>query len=99
MARVRLLPKAATDLADIWRHTVEKWGVQQAITYTEAINTAFEQLSETPFIYRERPEFSPPVRIAPHASHLIVYLVDNDGTIVVRVLHQNMDVDSRLEED
>jgi plasmid stabilization system protein ParE len=38
------------------------------------------------------------VRIAPHASHLIVYLVDDQGIIVVRVLHESMDVDAQMEE-
>lgn len=31
MARVRFLPKAIDDLADVWRYTVDRWSVEQAV--------------------------------------------------------------------
>ena len=98
MPRFRLGPKAEADLEDIWRYAVDTWGVDQAIKYTDDINAAFLRLAQTPHLFKERREFSPPVRIAPHASHLIVYLVDDQGIIVVRVLHESMAVDAHMEE-
>ena len=99
MTRVRLLPKAQEDLADIWRYTLDSWGEDQAFKYTDDLDAAFSRLADQPLIPRERIEFSPPVRIVHHASHLIVYLVDDQGIIVIRVLHENMDVDAQLGED
>ena len=48
-------------------------------------------------ICRERLEFTPPARIHHHAHHLIVYLAQDDGINIVRVLHENMDVDGQLQ--
>ena len=53
-------------------------------------------LGETPLICRERLEFSPPVRIHPHGRHLIVYVIDTDQILIVRVLHHSMDVPQHL---
>ena len=96
MARVRFLPKALNDLEDIWHYTVDRWGAEQAITYTAEIDQACQRLAGTPLIAPERAEFSPPVRIFPQGSHLIVYLIDDQGIVVVRILHKSMDVDQRL---
>ncbi|MFK7958293.1 MAG: type II toxin-antitoxin system RelE/ParE family toxin [Lysobacterales bacterium] len=77
-------------------YTERAWGIDQAGQYTEAINSAFAQLSEDPLICRERTEFEPAVRIFPQGSHLIVYLVDDHSVVVVRVLHKSMDIMNQL---
>ena len=46
---------------------------------------------------RERHEFSPLVRIHHHASHLIVYVINQHGIEITRLLHDTMDVDIHLE--
>lgn len=90
MAKVRLRPKARTDIEDIWLYGVKRWGLDQADSYLNELNTIFQLISENPQIAKPRHELNPPVRIHPHSSHAIVYEI-NDGLIdVVRVLHQNM---------
>ena len=46
---------------------------------------------------RERHEFNPVVRIHHHASHLIVYVVNQHSIEIIRVLHETMDIDVQLE--
>ena len=99
MPRIRLTPAAREDLADIWRYTDEEWGTDQATEYTRDIDLAFRLLADEPKLCRERTEFDPPVRIYHQASHLIIYLVDDQGIVVVRILHERMDVETQLEED
>ncbi len=60
------------------------------------MHQAFVFLAENPFVSNERYEFDPPVRIHPHGKHLIVYTVEGNFILIVRVLHQRMDL-SRLQ--
>ena len=62
-----------------------------------AFLAAIQLLPEQPLICRERTELNPPVRIHHHAHHLITYLSLEDGISIIRVLHENMDVDDHLE--
>ena len=89
--------QAEHDLLSIWLHTFREWGEQQADQYLEDLNQAMNLLAEQPLMCRERRELFPPVRIHHHAHHLIVYLAVTDGINVIRVLHETMDVDSRLD--
>ena len=82
----RLAPAAATDLEDIWRYTARNWSVEQADRYTDALEAAFDTLLAMPEIARERREFDPPVRVHPSAQHVIVYRIEADHLVILRVL-------------
>jgi toxin ParE1/3/4 len=88
---------AEQDLLDIWLHTFTERGERQADAYLDDLSEVISLLAEQPQIARERTEFSPPVRIHPHAHHLIVYIANSGGVNIVRVLHESMDVDEHLE--
>ena len=49
-------------------------------------------IADHPFLAHERTIFRQPVRIHAYKSHVIAYLVDDLGVLVVRILHahQNM---------
>ncbi|MFH6783095.1 MULTISPECIES: type II toxin-antitoxin system RelE/ParE family toxin [Methylobacterium] len=44
----------------------------------------------------ERRELRPPVRLHPYGAHLIVYAVERDDILIVRVLHGRQDWESLL---
>ena len=67
------------------------------VVYLDDLDEAFHLLAEQPLLCRERNELRPPVRIHHHAHHLIVYLAMEDGINIVRVLHENMDIENQLE--
>ena len=97
MPRIIKQVQAEQDLLDIWLHTFNEWGEQQADNYLDDLDAAIQLLAQQPLMCRERLELTPPVRIHPHAHHLIVYLALEDGINLVRVLHENMDYESQLE--
>jgi toxin ParE1/3/4 len=97
MSRVIKQVQAEQDLLEIWLYTFNEWGEQQADTYLEDLSDAMALLAEQPLICRERLEFNPPVRIHHHAHHLLVYLILDDGINIIRVLHENMEIDGHLE--
>lgn len=84
---VVLRPAAEADLGDIWDYTVGAWSEKQAEVYLTGLGQAFDRLGEFPEMARLRMEFTPPVRILPYQSHLIVYLAEDDLIDVIRVLH------------
>lgn len=87
----RLTPKAVTDLEHIWLYTLETWSLAQADAYIDALTAAFQRLAAMPTIARERREFTPPVRIHPVQSHLVIYHTTDDGIVVLRVLGGQQD--------
>lgn len=88
----KVLPKARADLEEIWLYTVDQWGLMQAEKYLEELEQSFRLLTENPWICLERDEFTPPARIYHYGRHLIVYLEKEDYILIVRVLHDNMDI-------
>ena len=97
MARFDVSRAAASDLRNIGRYTQDTWGAEQRRAYLDGRNAKFQFLADHPKIAPLRTDFSPPVRIHGHEKHLVVYAEqDSGGVLIVRVLHQNMDVPSKL---
>jgi toxin ParE1/3/4 len=87
----RLSPRAEADLEEIWLYTFKNWSLEQADGYHNAIVDAFEELAAgrktgRPVDIREG-YFKYPV-----GAHLVFYRFTRSGLVVVRVLHQRMDV-------
>jgi toxin ParE1/3/4 len=83
---LRLTPKAEDDLEDIWSYTAETWSANQADRYLDELLEKFDLLLAMPEIAHERTEFTPPVRIHPSGSHLLVYRIEVDHLLIIRVL-------------
>lgn len=85
-------PAGQADLAAIWRHGAATWGVAQADRYADGLFAVFDLLAGFPDLARERPEFSPPVRIHPSGAHLIIYRPAGGGIELLRVLHAHQNL-------
>ena len=89
--------KAEQDIeAYIWQYGIKLWGIARTRTYYRNLIAKFEILATAPQLARERSEFTPPVRIHPHASHTIIYRIEGTHIHIIRVLHGNMDLDTQL---
>lgn len=88
----RLSQAAEEDLIGIWLHGADRHGPAQADRYQDGLEATFGLLAQFPELARERPELTPPLRVHPFGSHMILYLVRPDGSIfVVRVRHARED--------
>jgi toxin ParE1/3/4 len=94
MAVVYKRALAEQDLIKIWLYTWQEWGEEQA---DRSLEQAMKMLAQHPHIAYARREFTPAVRIHPHAHHFVIYQPQKDGISVVRVLHKNMDVELHLD--
>lgn len=96
MPGYRVSRKAQNDIREIGLYTQQQWGKEQRRAYLSGMQTGFERLADNPLLAAERTEFDPAVRIHPYEKHLIVYLIQSDGILIVRVLHQSMDVPAQV---
>jgi toxin ParE1/3/4 len=85
--RFRTTRQADQDIIDLYVHGAREFGVEQAERYHRGLIDTFELLCENPRLARERMEFVPAVRIHPYEAHLVIYTVEDNGLLIVRVLH------------
>lgn len=90
--RLELLPGAIADMDSIWDYTVEQWGVDQAQTYLGALNARMRGLLGFPLMGVAQDWLHPGLRRVGEGSHSIYYLPTEDAVLVVRILHERMDV-------
>jgi toxin ParE1/3/4 len=95
--QVKKTTLADEDLINIFIYGSQHFGQSKAEHYFEEFNRTFLFLAENPLVCPERDEFNPPVRIHPHAKHLIIYTVEKDFILIIRVLHNRMNVMHQLE--
>lgn len=93
-----LRPSAKADLSTIWLQGASTWGVEQAERYSDGLFAVFDLLAEFPEMARERAEFSPPVRIHPSVSHLVIYRPEGQGVEIIRILHAHQNLMAYLQE-
>jgi toxin ParE1/3/4 len=87
---------ARADLAEIWQWTAVRWGGEQAEAYLAGLKAAIGLLLDSPEMAHERPEISPPVRLYPCRSHVVIYRLSGDSLIVHRVVHGRSNWQSQL---
>lgn len=67
------------------------FGLAQADAYVRGLLQAMDTIVAYPEAHRVHEETTPPVRVGPHKSHLIVYALDEQGVLVVRIRHGHED--------
>ncbi len=91
-------PAADDDLVEIYTYTFERWSRDQADLYTARIVEACERIAAGALKGKRIPEFGGRYFKASVGSHFIVCRHEGDVLIVVRVLHQRMDIASHIED-
>src|SRR5689334_10257101 len=100
---LRLARLADDDRLNIARWTVRRFGATQARAYARLIDQALARIEADPVLPASRPrqELGPGLRalhlaaLTPRRSmarHVIYYRPASDGVIVLRILHDAMDV-------
>ena len=93
MANYKLTRRAVDDLSKIWLYTYETWSERQADKYYSLLTDSIRELSTKPEIGRSYSTVESGLRGVKVGRHIIVYLTEiNKDIIVVRILHEQMDL-------
>ena len=91
MSGYQLAPGATDDLFEAYVQRYDLFGQRQADAYQEGATRLFERLADYPRLGRELVEFSPPVRVIPYGSHVVIYEAVDQGVTILRVRHSHED--------
>lgn len=94
--RFVLTPRAQADIDEIWDYTADRWGLDQAETYTRQLSKDIQTVADSPSLGRECNEVRPGYRQYPSGSHVLFYRVTGSGIDVVRILHERMDYERHI---
>jgi toxin ParE1/3/4 len=96
--KYKISKEALNDLERIWLYTIENWSVEQADRYFSLIFNEIEFLTKRPdsgkdFSHIRKGYFRSKVK-----SHFIFYRINKkeEHIEVIRILHQSMDIETRL---
>ena len=83
----RIVETAAVDMQHIAESGMIDFGEHHARKYTVSLLDMFDTLAAMPYLAQERQASSQVVRLIPCGSHNIIYLVEDDDVVILRVLH------------
>jgi len=96
-AAYKLTRKADEDLGEIWDYTEMAWGVEQAEKYLRSIEACLIELAWGKKHGHVRQDIREGRFSYNVGKHVVIYRIDNEGIIVLRVLHGSMDIPRHLE--
>ncbi len=92
----KLSYEAQNDIEDIWLYTFENWSLEQADRYYQLIFDEIEYLTRNPSSGKEYTHVRKGYFRSKVKSHFVFYKVTLEGIEIIRILHQEMDIDDRL---
>ena len=96
MVAYSLSSKAAADLDGIYEYTILNFGLEKAQAYLLGLHERFQALAGNPKLGRSAEQLAPELRRYEHQSHVIFYVPQRGGVLIVRVLHESMDAPRHL---
>lgn len=78
---------ADRDLEAIAEAGIGHFGIRQASLYISQLIEMFDALAEHPMLGSERLSARGPVRLMPCGRHHILYVVENEDVVILRIVH------------
>jgi len=97
MKAFELTKEAKNDLRKMARFTEKRWGRDQRFLYIKQFDDAFHLLAKSPALGKQCDFIKEGYRKFPQGSHILFYReASKSKIIIIRVLHKNMDVESKF---
>jgi toxin ParE1/3/4 len=93
--------EAKNDIENIWLYTFEKWSLEQADHYFDLIMDEIEYIAENPRSGNDFSDVREGYFRTRVKSHFIFYKINpkQNEVEIIRILHQRMDIQNRLNEE
>lgn len=99
MAKYFLTKKAVSGLLGIWDYTVHNWSKNHAEKYYSQLINSFGFLANNPKSGKKYFEVHRNTLGYKSGKHIIFYqLLPSKDIIIIRILHQQMDLEHRIDE-
>lgn len=98
MSGYRLSRAADHDIESIANYTLEKWGINQVKSYIGGLVACCHDIARSDHIGRDASEFAENLFRFTYQSHIIFFIRQSNGILIVRVLHKSMDFKRHLGE-
>lgn len=98
MMMYKISNEAQHDIEKIWLYTFENWSIEQADRYYNLILDEIEYLAENPQVGKDYSHVRKDYLRSKVKSHFIFYKLNKKEKLIeiIRVLHQQMDIENRL---
>ncbi|MEA3495578.1 MAG: type II toxin-antitoxin system RelE/ParE family toxin [Bacteroidota bacterium] len=98
--KYKISQEASRDIENIWLYTIEKWSIKQADRYFNLIMDEIEYLTDDPKSGKDYNKVRKGYFRSRIKSHFIFYKINskNEEIEIIRILHQRMDIETRLNE-
>ncbi len=97
--KIRFTAQADTDIVQSYLYGFTQFGQRRAEQYEQSLRHVIGIIADNPHIAAERNEYTPPVRVHHHGKHYIVYRIEQDHILIVRVLRDEADLARHLRTD
>jgi toxin ParE1/3/4 len=77
-------------------YTLEEWGIDQALRYTDDLTAAFDRLAANPQLGASCDHIREGYRRSRVGRHVIYFRITGYGIAVIRMLHDRMDAPRHL---
>jgi toxin ParE1/3/4 len=94
--KYRIRSAAVNDLEGIWEYTFRKWSKDQADRYHGLIVNEIEYVSENKTAGKDMGHVKEGYLVTYVKSHMIFFKRHKGIVHVIRILHQKMDIESKL---
>lgn len=92
MPSARIAPAARDDIRDIRIYSKVAFGAATARAYLQELKATFSVILRHPSVGFGESDLGQNVRSYPHRSHRIYHVADEEGVLIVRILHHARDV-------
>ena len=89
--------EALVDLEEIWLYTAGHWGIKQADRYYQLIMEEIDHICKNFESGRSMYEIRKGYRASKVKSHINFYKVVDETVMIIRILHERMDMVYRLD--
>jgi toxin ParE1/3/4 len=90
----RFAPEAESDLDDIWLYVAADASVETADRLIDVLTNRFFLLGRHPRAGRRREDLRAGIRSFPVAGYLVLYRIDGEDVLVLRVVRGSRDLDA-----